>query len=665
MPCFRTTIGPGASGVTPRVLGRTFKIGNDVLEIVGVAPVGFTGTEPGIFTDIFLPTMMHAGVTHDDWSWIRTFIQLKPSGKREHVRDRLQAVWSVVQTERSKAFTSWPENRIKGYLQQKVVVEPAAAGLSYLRKAYGAALSVLSVIVVLVLLIACANVANLLIAQAAVRGREMALRVSIGAGKWRLIQLMMIESGLLAILATFAAVCFAWWAAPFLVAEINAPDQPARLVLAADWRVMGFVAVLGIGVTFLFGLIPAVRASAVTPGSALKGGDDPHSRRRLMHTLIASQVAFCFVVHFAAGAFAKTLHQLSDQPTGFSSERLLALETISASPAPTESWYQMANQLQALSGVESVAIGVWPLLSGNGSNGFVSINDGPPGPLLAYFLGVSPKWFNTMKIPLLEGRDFRPADVTPGPNDGTPGVAIVNQAFAKEYFGAEDPVGRLFGRGKQRFRVVGLVRDARYRNLREPITPTAYIPIRYPAPEGLSAASLMVRTAAPDSLALVPTLRREVARARAEFRISSVRTQLEINRAQTARDRLLAALALFFTGVAVLLGGVGLYGVLDYSVQQHRRELGIRLAIGAPAFTIARYVTVSVFVMVLLGALAGGAIGFLLEPYARSLLYHVQRADAGVLIFPTLTILLASLLAALPAVIHAVRIDTVAMLRED
>jgi predicted permease len=645
-------------GRDPKVIGRTFEMGNDLYEIVGVAPEGFTGTEPGTFTDIFLPATMHEGFTHDDWSWIRTFIQLKPGGNAERVRDRLQTIWTAIQGERAKGFTDWPPGRVRKYLEQRVVMEPAAGGLSSLRQDYRVALGALAVIVGLVLFVACANVANLLTAQAASRAREMALRVSIGAGKWRLIQLVLMESALLAMLATLAGGLFAWWSAPFIVARINPPDDPARLLLPADWRVLGFAVALSIGTTFLFGLLPALRASTIDPAKALKGGDDPHTRRHLMHALIAAQVAFCFVVHFAAGAFASTLHRLTSQPTGFSAEQLLTLQTVAVRPQATEFWFQAADHLRALSGVQSVAIAGWPLLSGNGSNGFVSVNGAPPGPILAYFLNVSPGWLDTMKIPLLDGRDLRRNDVSPG-------AAIVNQAFAKEYFHGEDPVGKSFDRGKQRFQIVGLVRDARYRNMREPITPTAYISLRYPSAETLASATFLVRTASPNPLALAPMLRQEISLARSEFRVTGIRTQLEIDQAQTVRERLLALLAVFFAGVAVLLAGIGLYGVLDYSVLQRRRELGIRIAVGASAKDIATRVTAGIFSMAFLGVMIGSSVALLLEPYAKSLLYEVKPSDMEVLTFPALTIAIATLLAAVPAVIRAIRIDSVAMLRAE
>jgi len=648
-------------GRDPGVLGRTFHLGNDVYQIVGVATERFTGTEPGTMTDIFLPTMMHGGVTHDDWSWFRTFVRLKPGAMPQPVRDKLQAVFQSVQGERVKGFVGWPKRRLDNFLNQTILVEPAASGLSAMQKEYRRALTALGVLVTLVLLIACANVANLMTAQAAARAREMALRVSIGAGRWRLVQLVLVESALLAFLATSIGGLFAWWSAPFVVARINPPNNPARLALPADWRMLGFALALTIGVMLLFGLVPALRASAVKPASALKGGEDPHSRRRLMHALIAAQVAFCFLVLFVAGLFVATFDRLSNQPTGFSAERLLTLETVARRAQPTVFWYQAAEHLRALPGVESVALASWPLLSGIGANGFVAANGAPPGQVLAYFLNVSPGWLDTMKIPLIAGRDLRPSDTYPG-------TALVNEAFAKEYFDGENPVGKSFERtsGRRHFEIVGLVRDARYRNMREPITPTAYVPLRLDGPdEALGSGTFLVRTSRENPLTLAPMLRQEVPRARSEFRVSNIRTQKEINEAQMVRERLLSMLALFFAVVAVVLAGVGLYGVLDYSVLQRRREIGIRMAIGAQAGSIAGLVTVDVFSMVLVGAVAGLALGMASARYIESLFYQVKPTDWNVLMLPALTILVAALLAALPAVVHAVRIDPVKMLRAD
>jgi predicted permease len=503
-------------------------------------------------------------------------------------------------------------------------------------------------------------VANLMTAQAAARAREMALRVAIGAGRWRLAQLVLVESAWLAFLAAGLGGLFAWWSAPFVVSRINPADNPARLALPADWQVLGFGLALTIGVIFLFGLAPALRASAVKPASALKGGSDPHSRRRAMHALIAVQVAFCFLVIFVAGLFTATFERLSKRPTGFSSERVLLLETVAQRTQAPVYWDQVAEDLRAIPGVEAVALAGWPLLGGNAWNGFVSVNGAPPGPVLAYFLNVSPGWLGAMKIALIEGRDF-------GASDTSPGVAMVNETFAKQYFGGESPMGKLFAKGESRYQVVGVVRDSPYRSMREPTLPVAYVPF-HPVDAGgamqpIRQGTFVVRTSSANPLALASTLRREVPRARSGFRVSNIRTQAELVRAQTIRERLLAMLALFFAAVALLLAGIGLYGVLDYSVVQRRREIGIRMAIGAQAGDIARRVTADVFRMVLTGALAGLVLGMASVRYIEALLFDVRAGELGMLAVPMVTILVAAMLAALPAVIHAVRIDPVSMLR--
>jgi len=647
-------------GQDPKVIGRTFRADSGIFEIVGVGPESFTGTEPGTVTDIFVPMAMHAGVTHADWSWFRILVRLKDGVAAEPVRERLRATFRAVSEERAKGFTGMSKRYIDRFFHQTLLLEPAAAGISGMQRDYRRALAALGVLVALVLLIACANVANLMAAQAAARAREMALRVAIGAGRWRLVQLVLAEGAMLGLLAAAMGGLFAWWSAPFVADRINPPDNPARLVLALDWRVAGFGLLLSLGVVMLFGLAPALRASAVTPASALKGGEDPHSRRRLMHALIAAQVAFCFLVLFLAGLFAVTLNRLSNQPTGFAAERLINIETLSPRPQPMAFWDQVTERLRAVPGVETVALAGWPLLSGVGWNGVISIGGAPPAGDLAYFLNVSPGWADAMKIPFIEGRDFRRTDTYPG-------VAIVNQAFARRYFEWADPVGKLFekveGDGtRTRFQIVGLLRDARYRNMREPITPTAYVPIDS-QPRG--SATFIVRTSGANPAALASILRQEVPRVRPEFRVTNIRTQVELNLSHTVRERLLAMLALFFAAVALLLAAVGLYGVLDYSVVQRRREIGIRMAIGAPAGNIARLVTVEVFVMVLVGAIAGVGLGMASARYIEALLYQVKPSDLGMLALPSLTILAAALLAALPAVFHAVRIDPVAMLRAE
>ena len=658
-------------GQNPRVIGQTFRLGsggmwnvsNDIFEIVGVVEKPFTGTEPGTVTDIFLPTMMHAGVNQPDWSWFRTLVRLKPGVAVEPVGEKLTATFRSFQEASAKGFAG-PPHRV---LSERLLLEPAAAGVSAMQRDYRVSLAALGVLVSLVLLIACANVANLMTAQAAARSREMALRISIGAGRWRLMQLILTESAWVAFLAAAAGGLFAWWAAPVVVNMINPPDNPARLILPADWRALGFGLAMTLGVTILFGLAPALRSSAIQPASALKGGDDPHSRRRLMHFLIAAQVAFCFLVLFVAGLFVATFDRLSNQPTGFSADRVLTIDTVADSPQPTALWDQVTEHLQGLPGVERIALAGWPLMSGIGWNGLISIGGARPSEDLANFLNISPGFLDAMEIPFVDGRDFTA-------HDAYPGAAIVNDAFAKHYIDAANPIGKSFekvdGQGTRvRLQIVGLVRNARYGGMRGPIPPIVYVPFRSinanGAPTAKDSGTFIVRTANSNPLALASILRREVPSARPEFRVSNIRTQTELVRQHSVRERLLAMLALFFAVVALLLAGIGLYGVLNYSVLQRRREIGIRMAIGAQAADIARRVTTDVFSMVLVGALAGLSLGTASARYLQALLFHVKPTDLPAVALPSMAILAAALLAALPAVIRAVRIDPVQMLRSE
>ena len=646
-------------------IGRTFRMGDDLYQIIGVAEERFTGTETGTITDVFIPMMMRNPriLASPTTFWLRTLVELKPGVAAESVRERLRATFRAIQQERAKGFMGMSKRRLEQFFQEKLLLRPAGSGRSNLQRDYGRTLLVLGILVMLVLLIACANVANLMTAQAAARAREMALRISIGAGRWRLVQLVLVECAWLALLATAIGGLFAWWSAPFIVGTINSPDNPARLALPADWRVVAFSLSLACGVTFLFGLAPAMRASAVQPVSALRGGSDPLSRRRMMHTLIALQVTFCFVVLFVAGLFVATFDRLTSQPTGFSAERILNLQAVAPRPQSPVYWDQVADRLRAVAGVETVALTVWPMMSGESAVGAISVNGAPPSEVLSDFLRISPGWLDAMRIPLIDGRDFSAAD-TNSP------VALVNQAFAKQFFNGENPVGKWFENEHVRFQIVGFVRDARSRdNMRRPILPTAYFPFHTVDSKGafvpMARGTFVVRTRTANPMALASILRQEVPRAGSAIYIGDIRTQVEINLAHTVRERLLAMLAMFFAAVAVLLAGIGLYGVLDYGVLQRRREIGIRLAIGAQAGDIARRVTAEALSMVLLGAIAGIALGMASVRYIETLLYEVKGADMGMLIIPSLTILAAASLAALPAVIRAVRIDPVEMLRAD
>lgn len=272
-----------------------------------------------------------------------------------------------------------------------------------------------------------------------------------------------------------------------------------------------------------------------------------------------------------------------------------------------------------------------------------------------------------MKISLIAGRDFTE-------NDTYPGSAIVSETFARQYFGGENPIGRSFEKvelqGRRlRFEIVGLTRDARYRNLREPIIPTVYVPLQAAASESefqtYSRGTFLVRTAGANPSALAQALRQTVSEARSELRVSNVRTQAEINASHTVRERLLAMLGVFFASVAVLLAGVGLYGVLRYTVLQQRREIGIRLAIGARRWNVARDITAGVLTAVAGGAIAGLLLSVGSARYIETLLYEVQADEPAMLAFPALIILAAVSLAATPAILRAVRINPAKTLRAE
>lgn len=645
------------------VLGRNFRMGTDIYEIVGVVQEGFAGTEPGVMVDIFVPTMMHASVARVDATWLRPLIQLQPGASPQALRDKLQLVALGFERERSKGFRDIPKDFLTRFLNQTVILEPAPSGVSGLQVRNRVALQALAVLVGLVLMIACVNLANLMTARAAARAREMAMRVSIGAARGQVVQLVLVESAWIAVFATLLGSIFAWFATPFIIGMMNPADNPIRLILPADLRVLGFSILLTFAVTLLFGLAPALAASDVEPAAVLKGGASSHGRGRMTFGLIVLQVAFCCIVLLTGGLFVSTYRQLAKEWTGFSSDRILVLQTMTSQPQAPIYWSQVADRLKGLPGVEKAMLADRPMLNGGSWNGFISLDGGLPGKTLAFFRAVSPGWMETMKIPLLQGREFREQDLFPG-------AAIVNESFAKLYFPGVDPIGKYFFRGRdERHLVVGLVRDTRYRNLREPLPPAAFFPFSATKvggePQPRSEAAIVVRTAAQNPLVLAQLLRQEVTRANNAFRVSSIRTQQEIIDAHSITERLLATLAVFFAGVALLLAGVGLYGVLDYSLLQRRREIGIRLALGGRAAKVAGQVTGNFVVAAIAGAILGFGTGMAAERYVATLLYQVRATDPAMLVGPLALLLAVALAALAPPAFRAIRMDPAKTLRAE
>jgi predicted permease len=643
----------------PAVVGRLVRLDRHTYEIVGVADRGFTGTDPGVITEIFVPSMMNPSVGEIHTQWTRAFVVVPPGMSAESVRSRLQPILRAFLLERAATLTRMLR-RPDDFINHQLVIASAANGVSALKRTNRWPLAAVGILAFVVLLVACTTIATLMTARAAAREREMSLRVSIGAGRWRLVQLVLLESAWVALLASILGAVMAWWAAPFLVSRINPPDNPARLVLPADWRVATFGVAITIAVTCLLGLLPAVRASLIVPAGALKSGATA-SRRRLMHALVGVQAAFCMLVLFIAALVVGTFVRIASQPLGFAPDRLLTVDVVAQPAQPSNVWQHIGSDLRAVPGVESVGLAGQAMLAGYTRSISVRIDGGPPSDTLAHFVSVSPGWMNAMGISFIDGRDFRD-------NDNTPGVAIVSEEFVKVFLAGRNPIGRWFeqsGSTRTQFRIVGLVRNNRYRHMRDPVLPLAYVPFQAMDANGswrsATRGTFVVRASGGDPLQLAPLLRQAVSRS--GFRIDTMRTQAELIDSDIVRERLLAMLGLFFAAIALLIAGIGLYGVLHYSVLQRRREIGIRIAMGARGAEIARVVTAEPVVMVCVGSVAGIALGLAVARYLETLFFEVEATDPIMLALPFAAIVVATLAAAAPAVVRALQIDPRVMLR--
>lgn len=655
-------------GGEANVIGKSFVVGNQSFEIVGVVEKNFHGTETGTRTDFYVPTMMNArAIDSPGWSWFRLWARVRPGVQTEPLEQKLRAEFrsyhEQAATARAKAV---PDARKESDTDLPVAFEKADAGISAMQRDYRRPLWILGGLVGLVLLIACTNVANLMTAQAAARSREMALRVSIGAGRWRLIQLVLVESAMVAAISSVLGVLFSIWAAPFVVGRISSPENEAYLTLATDGRMVAFGLFLTLAITVLFGLAPALRASGVTPAVTLKGGEDPRFRRRLTNGLIAAQVAFCFLVHFVSGLFVATHDRLSSQPLGFVPKGVLAIDIRSRQDRPIAQWNELMEHLRQVRGVEAASFSGWPLMGRNSWGQEIWVDGNSRDGLNPYFLNVSPGWLESMRIVLLEGRDFRPEEAQPD-------AAIANEAFARKYFDGRSPVGKSFemeiNNQRVRIPIVGYMKDSRYRGMRESIRPTVYVPFSSRDEKGTlrkrNFGALLIRVSGENPLDMVPVLRQEIRNMQKDLLVTNIQTQMELVEAQTIRERLLAMLSLFFAAVSLALACVGLYGVLNYSVVQRRREIGIRLALGAKAGDVARRVTTEIFAMLLLGSVTGLVLGIASERYLAKLLFGVRATDWPMLAAPVITILVAAIAAAIPPVIRAVRINPAVTLRSE
>lgn len=646
------------------IVGRTFRIGRTVYTIIGVTSRGFTGTEPGIVTDFFIPSMMNPDALKvEGWSWFRIWLKLRADADLTQVRARLDAGFRADQDARLKASPPLSGPRLDAFLKERLQLSAASAGASQTQKVFRQPLWIVATLSALLLLVACANVANLLLARGMSRKIEMALRLSIGAARRRLIQLLLIESALLGLLGAALGGLFAAWAAPFIVSLLAPADRPLRLILDIDWRTFLTASLLTVVVTALFGLAPALRASAVPLIDALKETRGQRRHRRLTDVLVAAQTALCVCLLFAAGLFVTTLDRLQRRPLGFEPNDLVHMNVESSRVHQAGEWAQLASSLRELPRVESVTVAGWAPLTGNRWRSTIERAGRPTPETAPYWVSIMPGYLDTMRMRLVAGRDFRPGDRPANSVDGqpVPGVAIVNESFARVYFDGQDPVGqRVTAKSSSApMEIVGLVADAVYFSLREANQPTVFVPMEY-----RQGATVLVRTQGPPQ-DLSQLLRREIPRLRPGMYVQDLTFVESLVTQQMIRERLLATLSGFFAVLALILAVVGIYGVLNYAVTREQREIGVRMALGAGPAHVVRMLTARLIGVVLAGAVAGIGLGLGLVRVVRTLLFQIEPTDPAALATPLLALLGAAVLAVLPPAVRAVRTDPARTIRTE
>jgi len=675
-------------------LGRWFTINGVTFQIVGVLQENFSGVEPGVLTDLWVPLTTSAAARELLIPANDRFVicgRLKPGARAGQVLQVVQAGFTSFRQEDAASLREWlsvagtggggtPDELTARYVHTPLSVRSAAQGhASFLRWQFERPLWILGAVAALVWLIACSNVANLLVARAAARRREMAVRSAIGARGARLTRQVLMESGLLAGAACVIGLALALWMAPAMVALMGTAGDPTYLDIHLDARVLLFLAVTGALTTLLFGLAPALRAFTANSMDALKdAGLKGSSGAGLLRPMLAAQVGFSLVVLFVAGLLLLSFHRLTSVDLGFSDRNLLlfsvdagggmvsgpragSVDGVVAGAKARAIQHDLLDRLRRFPGVQAAATSGFALMGGARApivSPPVRFAGGPPQQIRPQFLTVSPGFFATMRIPVLRGREFTRFDMeTPRPT-----AVVVNEAFAQQFFPGQDPLGKRFERmvdDNGNFapqEIVGIVRDTKYNNLREPTAPAVY------QPAGGVGAAIEVRTAA-NPLALAPALRLEIERLDPSLRVAGVTLQSSRISETIVQERMLAILAGFFAAVAVVLAGVGLYGVLSYSVVRRTREIGIRVALGAPAASVIRMMMADTAVTMAIGIAAGLAGGFALARLVESMLFEVKPSDFFSLALPLACLLAAAAAAALPPALRAARVDPMAALR--
>jgi predicted permease len=650
----------------PTVLGRWVALEGKQLQIIGVAGARFTGVEPGRPTDVWLPNMMYDARAFGsrEWNWFRIFGRLETNVPLEQAGSVLHAAFADFRRAQPVDPRRSPES-IARYQATPLYVRSARNGPSPLRQEFERSLWILATTAALIFLIAGSNVTNLFLARTATREREMSLRVSIGAGRRRLVQQVLVESALLAIAACAVGFIVATAAAPTIVTLLASIDDPLSLDLGINWRVAAFAGALIVVATALFGLAPALHASRVAPMAVLRSAGErmASGRRKAMRPFVMAQIAFGMIVLFVGGLLMMSFVRLSRVSPGFASADVLLLsldgsrkETVGPRRAAA---FEAIDRLRGTPGVEAAGAAEFNILGQAWTHTFQ-----PPGTqyggIETNMKPVSDGFFEAMSIRAIDGRLFTRRDIV---GDQSSNI-VVSETFARLYFGAERAIGRRLegrfgsGLGRTESEIVGIVADTKY-DIRRPAVPTVYIPLR----KG-GESTLYVRAPGMHE-GIAGRLRDIVQETSPLLRVSAMTPQSVLVEQTLLRERMLLLIAGFFACVGLVLVAVGVYGVLSFTVLERTREIGIRVALGARHPTIIRTMLADTGRAAILGLGVGTLGGVYLSRFVQALLFDVGPFDPWSLLLPALSLVVATALAAIIPAWRAARIDAAITLRHE
>jgi predicted permease len=672
----------------PSIIGKALRINNQLLTVIGVAQEGFAGLDIGQTTHVFVPVMLKAQMTpvylrgnvdSRRTRWVNVFGRLKPGITAEQAQARLQPFFhSLLEMEvKEPAFARASAYTRTQFLQGQLRVLSGAQGWSRLRGGLRKPLWVLMALVGGVLLIACANVANLLVARAAARQREIAIRLALGAGRAHIVQQVLVESLLIAFIGGAAGLALAMGTTGPLLALLVPAEQQVAVTASLDLRLIAFAfgatALTGV----LFGLVPALQSARPRLASTLKdqaGSVAGGGALRLRKALVVAQVALSLLLLIGAGLFIRSVQRLMTVDLGFRAEQLVSFAvdpTLNGySAARGRELYQaLRDRLQATPGVDSVAFSAINLLGSGGWDNWITVEGYKTAEnetIDSYFNAVSPGYFETLGIPLIAGRDFEARDLPPvNPRPGEPDtrVAIVSETFARRYFAGGQAVGRHIGLGKDPgtptpIEIIGVSKDARVLKVREEPPLLVFLP------NGGAAGTILIRTRL-DPAQILPTLRGVVRAIDPNLPVFATRTVEGMIQQSTRNERLMASLSAVFGTLATLLATVGLYGVLAYTVTRRTREIGIRMALGALRGHVSWLVLREVVLLAAAGMVIALPAAWWLGRFVESQLYDVAAMDPIAIAAAMTGLAAVALLAGLVPTLRAMRINPIRALRQD